>query len=259
MKLSISNIAWNTSDNETVYCYLKKKRFSGIEIAPTKLFPEDPYSHLARAYEYFSKIKAEYDLEVSSMQSIWYGKKGNIFNNADERMDLLNYTFQAIDFASIIGCRNLVFGNPKARNMGANHKEEEAFDFFRNISDYAYQKGTCIALEPNPIIYGTDFVNNTKQAFDFCKVSQCEHLRVNVDLGTVIYNDEPFDWIEKNIDLVNHIHISETYLKKIKKRELHKKLRFLDFEHYISIEMGLQNTINDVFEVIDYVAEVFDL
>lgn len=259
MKLSISNIAWNTPDNEKVYRYLNKKRFSGIEIAPTKLFPEEPYLHIDQAYDYFSELKAKYGLEVSSMQSIWYGKTGNIFHNSDECTSLLNYTFQAIDFASVIGCRNLVFGNPKARNMGADHREEESFGFFKSISDYAYEKGTCISLEPNPIIYGTDFINNTRQAFDFCKVSRCEHLRVNVDLGTVIFNDEPFEWIEQNLELVNHIHISEPYLKKIEKRELHNKLKFLDFDHYFSIEMGLQNTINDIFEVIDYVAEVFDL
>jgi hypothetical protein len=38
---------------------------------------------------------------------------------------------------------------------------------------------------------------------------------------------------------------------------LHKKLKEIDFNKYISIEMGLQNSLDDVFEVIDYVAEVF--
>ena len=81
---------------------------------------------------------------------------------------------------------------------------------------------------------------------------------MNIDFGTIIYNKEPLEWIEKNLDLVNHIHISEPYLKKIEKRELHKKLKSLDFDKYISIEMGLQNSLDDVFEVIDYVAEVFE-
>lgn len=258
IKLSISNLAWDYKDNEKVYEYLAKKHFSGIEIAPTKVFPESPYSHIDEAVDYFNKIKADYGLEVSSMQSIWYGKKGNIFASEEEQLALKQYTFQAIDFASAIKCGNLVFGNPKARNKGEHHNNQDSFSFFKTISDYAYQKNTCISLEPNPIIYGTDFINNSKQAFDFCRDSGCEHLRVNVDFGTIIYNEEPFEWIEKNLDLVNHIHISEPYLKKIEKRVLHKKLKEIDFNKYISIEMGLQNSLDDVFEVIDYIAEVFE-
>lgn len=259
MKLSISNLAWNYKDNEKVYEYLTKKHFSGIEIAPTKIFTESPYSHIDEAVDYFNRIKAYYGLDVSSMQSIWYGQKGNIFYSEEERLILRKYTFQAIDFASAIKCGNLVFGNPKARNKGKYHNVRDSFDFFKSISEYAYQKNTCVSLEPNPTIYGTDFINTSKQAFDFCNNSGCEHLRVNIDFGTIIYNKEPFEWIEKYLDLVNHIHISEPYLKKVEKRELHKKLKELDFGKYISIEMGLQNSLDDVFEVIDYVAEIFEV
>ena len=257
MKLSISNLAWDHKDSQTVYEHLSKRGFCGLEIAPTKLFPEAPYTHTDDAVHYFSKVKGDYGLEVSSMQSIWYGQTGNIFDSLNERERLRNYTFRAIDFASAIGCGNLVFGNPKARNRGDNHRDEEVFDFFRIISDYAHQKNTCISLEPNPLIYGTNFINFTKQAVEFCKISGCGHLRVNVDLGTVIYNREPFEWVEKNLDFVNHIHISEPYLKKIEKRELHRKLSALDYDKYFSIEMGLQNSVDDVFEVIDYISEVF--
>ena len=82
---------------------------------------------------------------------------------------------------------------------------------------------------------------------------------VNVDLGTVIYNNESFDEIEKNVELVNHIHISEPYLKKIEKKDINKKIKRLNYDKYVSIEMGLQNSLKDVLEVIDYVAEVFEL
>ena len=258
MRLSMSNLAWNTEDSQNVYEYLCRKNFTGIEIAPTKLFPESPYTKTDDAISYFDDLKTNYNIEVSSIQSMWYGQTGNIFNSVQERLFLQNYTFLAVDFASKIRCKNLVFGNPKARNKGDNHKKNEVFDFFRTISDYAHKQDTCIALEPNPTIYGTDFINTTKQAFDFCRESGCKHLRVNIDLGTIIYNNEPFNIIEKNLDLVNHIHISEPYLKKIKKRDIHKKLKNLDFDKYVSVEMGLQNRLSDVFEVIDYISEVFE-
>lgn len=256
MKLSVSNIAWAIDNNEEIYAYLQQKGFCGLEIAPTKLFPQSPYLHITEAAEYFSRVRSRYGLEVSSMQSIWYGQTGNIFESEEERARLRDYTFQAVDFASAIGCGNLVFGNPKARRKAENNADSEVFGFFKTISDYAVKKGTCISLEPNPVIYGTNFINDTSQAVAFCRESGCSNLRINVDLGTVIYNDEPFEWIRDNIDLVNHIHISEPNLKKIRKRELHRRLIDLEYDNYISIEMGQQNDLNDVYEVIDYVAEV---
>lgn len=43
MKLSISNIAWKSENDEAVYIYMKQYGYLGLEIAPTRIFPEDPY------------------------------------------------------------------------------------------------------------------------------------------------------------------------------------------------------------------------
>lgn len=257
MRLSISNLAWNSADNEEVYAYLSRKHFDGIEIAPTKLFEKEPYSHIDEAVAYFDDVRTRYGLEVSSMQSIWYGQQGNIFVSEEERNNLRNYTYLAVDFASAIKCGNLVFGNPKARNMPESCSDEDAYGFFTQISDYAESKGTVMSLEPNPVIYNTNFINTTKEAFDFCRNSGAKNLKVNVDLGTIIYNNESLDCVRENMDLVNHIHISEPYLKKIEKRDLHNQLAAIDFDMYISIEMGLQESLKDVFDVVGYIAGVF--
>ena len=42
MKLSISNIAWDKEKDIEMYEYLSKLNFSGIEIAPTRIFEIDP-------------------------------------------------------------------------------------------------------------------------------------------------------------------------------------------------------------------------
>lgn len=257
MRLSISNLAWNKCDNDEVYAYLCRKHFDGIEIAPTKLFEEDPYSHIDEAVAYFSAVSLKYGLSVSSMQSIWYGRQGNIFESDEDRENLRDYTCAAVDFASSIKCGNLVFGNPKARNKPDGCSDSVVYGFFKQISDYADSRGTVISLEPNPEIYNTNFINKTEEAFSFCRNSGCDHLKVNVDLGTILYNKETLDSVRDNIDLVNHIHISEPYLKKIEKREIHKCLLDLDFDKYVSIEMGLQESLKDVFDVVDYIAEVF--
>ena len=43
MKLSISNIGWEKKNDTEVYRMMKEYGFVGLEIAPTRIFPENPY------------------------------------------------------------------------------------------------------------------------------------------------------------------------------------------------------------------------
>ena len=42
MNLSISNIAWKAEYDSEMYKYLETTGFNGLEIAPTRIFPENP-------------------------------------------------------------------------------------------------------------------------------------------------------------------------------------------------------------------------
>ena len=65
--------------------------------------------------------------------------------------------------------------------------------------------------------------------------------------------------MRNNIALVNHIHISEPGLAKIKKRKLHlelfKLLRELNYDKYVSIEMKTQDKLEDVKEAVEYLID----
>jgi len=85
---------------------------------------------------------------------------------------------------------------------------------------------------------------------------------VNIDLGTIIQNNENIDQVIDDIDLVNHIHISEPNLEIIKNRKLHKdlsrKLKNNNYDKYVSIEMKMQENIEEVKKTIIYIKEVFN-
>ena len=117
MKLSISNIGWDAKQDEAVYRLMGAYGVSGLEIAPTRIFPEAPYSQREEAKRWSENLKAQYGFGVSSMQSIWYGRQEKLFGNEEERQMLLAYTKEAIDFAAAVGCGNLVFGCPRNRNV----------------------------------------------------------------------------------------------------------------------------------------------
>lgn len=262
MKLSISNIAWSEESDLEMYGFLKDSGFSGLEIAPTRIFKNQPYENLQEAKDFSFFLKKEFKLEVSSMQSICFGKNEAIFGSEEERKSISDYVKKSIDFAQSIGCKNLVFGSPKNRIIGEN-QDEVAIDFFKELGNYATSKDTILALEPNPEIYGTNFINTTNQAFDFVKQIDSDGLKVNFDFGTFLYNEEKLNDIEKNIQWINHIHISEPYLELIQKREIHEKLINMliknEYINYVSIEMKNLNSLESVKNTILYLKQLSDV
>lgn len=91
---------------------MKELGHSGLEIAPTRIFPDNPYSKDNAARDWSKNLYGDYGFAIPSMQSIWYGRQETIFGTQKERDSLIAYTDQAIDFAQSIGCHNLVFGCP---------------------------------------------------------------------------------------------------------------------------------------------------
>lgn len=258
IKLSISNIAWNSEHDQQMYEYLKQIGYAGLEIAPTRVFPEKPYEKLQEAREFAKMMYEEYGLKICSLQSIWYGRSEKIYGSSKERNALMDYTKTAIDFAEIIGADNLVFGCPKNRCIEREEDWYIAADFFKALGDYATEHKTVLALEANPVIYGTNFVNKTNEAIKLIKKVESKGFKLNLDFGTIIYNEESITDLIPYIELINHVHISEPNLRLIARRDEHKELlralRDGRFNGFVSIEMRKQEDINSVLRTIDYVA-----
>ena len=260
MNLTISNIAWQVENDFEMYDFLKNHDLKGLEVAPTRIFGNDPYSNLDEVKVFKNKFKKDFGLKIVSLQSICFGKNEAIFSSVEERNILLNYIKEAIDFASVLECENLVFGCPKNRNISEG-QENIAIDFFTEIGNYANDKNTIFALEPNPVIYGTNFLNTTQQALDFVKKCNVDGLKVNFDLGTVIYNDENLSVLNDNLQWINHVHISEPYLNEIQNRELHKELAAIlknqNYQNFISLEMKSGSELEKIKDIIIYAKDVF--
>lgn len=261
MKLSISNIAWEEQYDEEMYEFIANNKFDGLEIAPTRIINENPYVHIEEAKEFSNKLLDKYGLNIASMQSIWYGKNEKIFESKETSKILLDYTKKAIDFASAIKCKNMVFGCPKNRNVNDIKQDyRTAIEFFYEIGNYANNKGVYFSIEPNPTIYNTNFINTTSEAIKLVKDINSEGIKVNIDLGTIIQNDEEIDILKDNISLINHVHISEPNLEPIKIRKIHNEiidiLKNENYQGYISIEMKNIKDIEKVKEIIKYVRQI---
>ena len=83
MNLIISNIAWAPEHDEEMYLFLSQNGFDGLEVAPSRIFPDFPYDHAREMKAYASRLKDAYGLAIRSMQSIWFGRTENIFDGAE--------------------------------------------------------------------------------------------------------------------------------------------------------------------------------
>ena len=256
-KRSISNLAWGKEHDTEMYKFLSENNFEGIEIAPSRVFGENPYIMINEAKDYKKKLSEKYNLEISSIQSIWYGRKENIFISNFERNILLEYTKKAIDFAAILNCKNIVFGCPKNRNIPSNMNVNDCYkiatDFFSEIGEYANNHNTCLSIEANPAIYNTNFLTSTSEAISIIKDIDSKGIKLNLDTGTMIYNKEMIDLVKDNNTLINHIHISEPFLKPISYNQLQNEIinnfRNNDnYSKYISIEISLCENVSLVKE-----------
>ena len=61
-QLAISNIAWHKEDDEAVYTAMQQAGFTGLEIAPTRIFPEMPYENLTSALLFGGYLKNQVGL-----------------------------------------------------------------------------------------------------------------------------------------------------------------------------------------------------
>ena len=261
MKLSVSNIAWTQQQDEQMYEFLSVEKIEGLEIAPTRILPETPYDRLEEAANFANGLKERYGLVIPSMQSIWFGRSENVFASEAERKILLEYTKKAIDFAKVVGCKNLVFGCPRNRSFSEGCDTRVAIPFFEEVAEYALDCGTVLAMEANPPMYNTNFCNTTKEAVDLVKTVASKGFLLNLDLGTMICNEEDLHIVDMARDYLNHVHISEPGLLMPQKRAIHKELaKYLketNYDRFVSLEVKTQEDVQTVKDAMHYLQDAF--
>ena len=85
--------------------------------------------------------------------------------------------------------------------------------------------------------------------------------QLNLDLGTMIQNEEHAVVLRGMVKYISHVHVSEPFLKPIEKRDLHKNvaniLRKENYQGFVSIEMGKVEDLAVLRQAMVYVKEVF--
>lgn len=259
IRLSFSNIAWDARDDGAVYAAMRAAGFSGLEIAPTRVFPQSPYERAGEAAAFAEELGREWGFAIPSMQSIWFGQAGSIFEPSDAE-ELARVSAGAFAFARAAGCPSLVFGCPRNRRApedGAARAVGEAF--LDRLGRLASEHGVRLAIEANAPAY-TNYITTTAEAAGLVRRLGNPGLSVNYDLATALVAGERIEEIGDALDIVSHVHVSEPGLAPIRPRPEHRQLaralRAGGYGRFVSVEMA-RTDLDTVRRTIDYIAGVF--
>ncbi|WP_150270361.1 sugar phosphate isomerase/epimerase family protein [Paenibacillus tepidiphilus] len=270
MNLSISNIAWNAEEDDTVFQLLNAYNITALEFAPTKIWSTPIDCSREEILDYRLKCKDQ-GIKIVAMQSLLFGQPQlTLFEDENARNQMKKYLKKIIEMAGVLGIKAVVFGSPKNRLSRSMSKSEQlsiASGFFYEIGQYAVDNNLKFCIEPNPQQYGCDFVTNTQQGIELVKEVNHPGFQLHLDTGALILNEENFaESIEASLPYLAHFHISEPYLELVGSgkhnhhHEISKILKGLHYENYISIEMKnaiLPSNIESVKRALNFVSELY--
>lgn len=246
MKLSVSNIAWDTEEEQEVFEFLQTSGVSGIEMAPTKIWPGWQNASADKA----AQIRQEYQsrgLKIPALQAILFDKPDlHVFGSDESQENMLIHLDKVATLAQAFGAKVLVFGSPKNRDRGTLSAEQaflQGVDFFRRAGDVCAKSNVQLCLEPNPSVYNCNFMTHWYEVLEM--VNEVSHPSVCVHLDTAciaLESDDVVEAIHQCADKITHFHVTEPNLGDFSEPEIDhaiigKALRSIDYNGWLSIEM----------------------
>lgn len=216
MRISISNIAWDTTQDDAVSELLSKHKIDAIDIAPGKYFP-DPVKASDKDIAAIHQQWNARGVSIVGMQSLLFGTQGlNVFGDDAVQKKMLEHLRGVMRVAAGLGIKPLVFGSPKNRDRQGLSDEQTratAHAFFSSLGDMAQQEGVVVCLEPNPECYGANFMTCSAETLEMVELINHPAIKMQLDTGAIKINQESVaQVIEGYEEKIGHIHLSEPNL-----------------------------------------------
>src|SRR5262245_4201808 len=151
-RFAFSNIAWRPHDDPPILALLRAHGVTGIEVAPTMVWPawETMTPTVAAGYRRFLSDEG---FEVPALQALLYGcPQARLFDERDGAA-LLEHLARVAQIAEALGAHVAVLGAPSQRDRGDRSWTEalaEAVPVLRRAAQLFFDRGSCLCIEPNP-------------------------------------------------------------------------------------------------------------
>ncbi len=246
MKLSISNLAWSPAEDVEVAAVLQSFDVQGVELAPTKIWPDLTQVQEADLIAYRTFWQQQ-GIRIVALQSLLFGQPDLVlFRDQETRCQTLGYLRNVMHIAARLGAQILVFGSPRNRlrnELDAQESQAIAREFFHRVGELAAQYDVYFCIEPNPIAYGCDFICTATEGVDLVRAVNHPNFRLHLDAGGMTLSEEPYpEAIAASRDWLKHFHISEPQLAIIGEGHtdhltVASALRQIAYNNWVSIEM----------------------
>ncbi|MFY0577109.1 sugar phosphate isomerase/epimerase family protein [Cystobacter fuscus] len=255
MRLAASNIAWKPKDDAAVAQALSAVGFEGVELAPTAVW-ERPLEVPASEVQRYRALWESRGLRIVALQALLFGRPElQLFGDAQVRRQLAEHLLGMIRLGGQLGAGALVFGSPKNRPVGTR-TTEEAYDiavpFFRELGAAAHEHGTALCIEPNPTVYGCDWITTSVEGLELVRRVDSPGFRLHLDAGGMTLSGEsPGEATRACFAAACHFHASEPQLAPVGTPAVAhgafaQALAEVRYKGWVSIEMRSQPNGEDL-------------
>ena len=237
-RLTVSNLAWDISDDEYAIFILNRYGIKNVELVCTKYGPWTLWDNTT--IENVKKIYS--DFNIVSVQAVLYGIPGDLKNDEETIVNHLEFVSSLCDK---LGISVIVYGSPKTRiNITLD-------DLGRILESVGSSK---ICLEPNDIGYGCEVGVNFNECVEAVRDRQ---IYLNFDTGnSLMAGDDCPDEFDK----IKHIQISAPQLKKISRRTYERIQKYSpvweNTKCKISLEMKLENILDLPEQLFSFISAI---
>lgn len=216
MKLAFSSLGWSSADDRAVAALLRANGFQGIELAPTKLWPDlanVKASEVAQCRDFWN----DEGLQIVALQAVLYGRNDlQLFRSPESRARLESFLISVVELSASFGAGVVVMGAPGNRRKGeltAEEASEVAVPVLRRVGESAAASGVTLCIEPNPAEYGCDWILNAAEGRALVRRVDSSGFRLHLDAGALaLTSSNPSLDVAESMPVLHHFHVSEPQL-----------------------------------------------
>lgn len=216
MRVALSILALQTSNDFHVLEQVRLHGISGIEVAPTKVWPNWQGITSSSMFSYRRSLE-DIGFEIPSLQAVLFGKPDALlFGTPGQQKQFFEHMSMISDIAATLGARKVVLGAPKNRDRGIVTNSDAmviAIETFRRLASQFANVGCQLCIEPNPEVYGCNFITNAAQGLQLVQEVASPGFALHLDSGAMfLAGDNPDTEIRRAQLCLGHFHVSEPNL-----------------------------------------------
>jgi len=213
MRFSICNELFEKWEFEEVLKFISTVGYDAIEIAPFTLC-NSVFELDGERRKALREALSSFGIECSALHWLLVKPEGLHISHPDPsvRSKTIEYLKELISFADDIGCRTMVFGSPRQRDI-------QGMDKFQGWRLAQETFGACVrALEDHDVTIGleplrhdmTNFINRADEAARFIEAIGSDNFRLTLDVFAMTGEEvSPADTIRKHGRSLVHFHAND--------------------------------------------------